>query len=177
MATDKSEPRVGIIVKVAGIAIVVFVGVRFGLVSYFNNIQDEIRAQQAAEAVNPELDQVRAREASLDKGPTPIAAAMQTLANTDRSRKGVQGLEPQQSNDMRAVTDCWAKMPCDGGGLALPATSASAAAATGDGGAGAATGDAGAAPATSGSAAPKNPPKQNPNPAPTKKPEPPDPRP
>src|SRR5947209_5269424 len=118
MATDKSEPRVGLIVKVAGLAIVVFIGVRFGLVSYFEGVQDDIRAKQAAEEEHPELDQVRQREQSLDKGPTPISNAMQTLANTDRSRKGINGIDPQPSNDMRAVTDCWAKMPCDGGGLA-----------------------------------------------------------
>jgi hypothetical protein len=50
MATDKQEPRVGLIVKIAGLAIVSFVVIRFGLTSYFHWMEDDVRAERQAKA-------------------------------------------------------------------------------------------------------------------------------
>ena len=140
MATDKSEPKVGLIFKVAAISIVSLIGLRMGLVTYFHFWEDKLKAE-ANNPVggSPDLAMVRANEKSLTDSPMPIANAMKMMSSTDRMR--IAAVMPQHPidggpDDMRAVTDCWSKMPCDGGGLVLVPPTPPVATDLADGGAG-----------------------------------------
>jgi hypothetical protein len=162
MATDKSEPKTGLIIQVGIGAIVCLVVIRMGMVSYFENVQADIRAQQGLESQKPEMSTVNAASSALAQSPTPIDKAMQMLANASPNRQGMAGVEPQTSHDMRAVTDCWQAMGCDGGGLAV-AAAPDAGAATAQAADASTPADAATDAAMKGAPAPRpNPPRQNP---------------
>jgi hypothetical protein len=125
MATEKSEPKTLLIIKVGVGCILSLVVIRLAMVSYFDNVAKDIRAEQTLEGRKPEMSTVNQASSALTQGPMPIDKAMQMLANASPNRQGLTGVEPQQPTDMKAamlaVTQCWQAMGCDGGGLVLPA--------------------------------------------------------
>jgi hypothetical protein len=134
MATDKSEPRVGLIIKVGVVAVVVLVGVHSALIAYFDRIVIAEETKKTG-GKSPELTSVRNDEkARLSSGPVPIEAAMQQLAA--RGRMGASPeLVPTASRDVSPLQG-WTKMPSDvPAPMMAAATAASAPAAAGDAGA------------------------------------------
>ena len=121
MATDKSEPRVGVIFKVGILAVVTLVALRAALVTYFD------RAAQAEEQrkfgdVKPEaLQRLRADEkARLAGGAMPIENAMQQIAARGRMSASPD-IMPTASKDLSALQG-WIKMPSQvPSALAVPA--------------------------------------------------------
>jgi hypothetical protein len=110
MATEKAEPRVGLIVSIGIIAILIFGGVRTGLVAYF----DEMRAEETYRkvgAVKPEaLINMRADEKQrLSSGPMPIDQAMKSLVAKGRTGASPD-IMPSASKDT-APLQGWTKMP------------------------------------------------------------------
>ena len=118
MATDKSEPKIGLIVKIALGAIVFLVATRQVLISYFHHYEDTLKSDNIVGSKLPDLTMVRANEKSLMGSPLPITNAMQMASTTDRMK--LTGVEPQHPldggpDDMGAVRECWTKLPCDAG--------------------------------------------------------------
>jgi hypothetical protein len=108
MATDKSEPRIGIIAQVALIAIVTLIAVRGVLGAYFDRIA---HAEEMRKIGTPEaLKSLRADEKlRLQSGPMPIEQAMQTLAT--KGRMGASpNVMPSASKDV-APLQGWLKLP------------------------------------------------------------------
>ena len=113
MAHDKSEPKVGIILKIGVLAIVTVIAVRFGLTSYFHTMEDSVRAErlQVAEKERPkkELDE----ESS--------AAVKKSMA--DMVKGGEAAFVHAAAASAKPALPCWAAVKCNDG----PAASASAA--------------------------------------------------
>lgn len=154
MATDKTEPKVGLIVKIGVLAIVSVVGVRIGLVSYFRASLAEER-QRKYEMQQPDiLQKVRDDEA---KAMGNVEASMKAMAGGQRAA----GIEPKQSNDM-APMEGWRLMPrpVPAAPAEVPDAGAPATAAVEDAGAAdSGATDAAASDAAKGDAAPKEAPK------------------
>jgi hypothetical protein len=112
MATDSSEPRVGLIAKVGVFSIVVLLGTRAALGTYFDFMEQSEKQRKIA-LVKPEaLMSLRAAEsASLLSGPMPIDKAMAQLASHGRMGIGPD-LAPSASRDV-APLQGWAKMPSE----------------------------------------------------------------
>jgi hypothetical protein len=112
MATDKSEPRIGLIVKVGVLSVVTLVVLRVALDAYFDH---EARAEQQRKIgdAKPEmLLSLRADEKQrLGSGPTPIDQAMQQLAVRGRLGLGPE-VTPKGLHDM-APLQGWVKMPAE----------------------------------------------------------------
>src|SRR5579864_7665459 len=86
MATDKSEPRVGLIMQIACASIVALVATHAALTSYFDKIASAEEHRKFGdvkpEALMAQRDEEKAR---LSSGPTPIAKAMQEIAQRGRT--------------------------------------------------------------------------------------------
>jgi hypothetical protein len=112
MATDKSEPRIGLIVKVGVLSVVTLGVLRVALDTYFDH---EARAEQQrkiGEAKPDGLLNLRADEkARLGSGPMPIDKAMEQLAVRGRLGLGSE-VTPKMSHDM-APLQGWVKMPAE----------------------------------------------------------------
>ncbi len=121
MATDKSEPRIGLIVKVGVLSVVTLGVLRVGLDTYFDH---EARAEQQrkiGEAKPDGLLNLRADEKQrLGSGPMPIDKAMEQLSVRGRLGLGPD-VTPKLSHDM-APLQGWVKMPAE-----VPATMMAAA--------------------------------------------------
>lgn len=116
MASDKSEPKIGNIVKVAVISVVTLLGVRCGLTTYFHSMEDGIRAEYATEAKKrqqaaPGDDAFNAR----------IKDSMSLLVSRGRKDLGIE-VAPQQPKEMEKP--CWQALPCDYGDAGPAPTSA-----------------------------------------------------
>lgn len=150
MATDKSEPRVGIIVQVGAVAIVTLVAVHAVLGAYFDRV---VQAEELQKVGKPEaLMSVRASEKErLQSGPMPIEQAMQTLAA--KGRMGASpNVMPSASKDV-APLQGWVKLPAEvPPAMTAPAPEPAPAPATSSSAA-----PAGSAPAPAGSQRPKQP--------------------
>jgi hypothetical protein len=110
MATDSSEPRVGLIAKVGVFAVFVLVATRAGLSAYFDHeVQEELQAKVGS--AKPEaLMNMRASETQrLSGGAMPIDKAMAQLATRGRLGTGPE-LVPSASRDV-APLQGWSKMP------------------------------------------------------------------
>jgi hypothetical protein len=150
MATDKSEPKIGNIVKVAVTGIVALVAIRIGLVTYFHNVIDTERNTKYVQMGKPqELHDLRSDEAKRLAG---IDQSMQMLATKGRMEPGIEPQQPKAENAKDTLVG-WMQMPKqgdqaseDGGGAPQPAM-------TGDGGAPAAMMADGGAMASDGGAA------------------------
>lgn len=122
MATDKSEPRTGLILQIGLLSIVTVIALHAALNSYFDRIT---RAEQHRKigAVAPEaLMSLRADEKQrLSSGPMPIDQAMQKLTVQGRMAASPD-IMPGGSKDV-APLQGWSKMPGD----VPPAMTASAA--------------------------------------------------
>jgi hypothetical protein len=109
MATDKSEPRNGIIAKVAVVAIATLVVVRAGLVTYFDRIASAEEHRKLGEAKPAALLGLREDEkARLYSGPLPIDKAMQQIAA--KGRQASPEISPTASKDL-APLQGWVRMP------------------------------------------------------------------
>ena len=110
MATDKSEPRSGVIIAVAVVSLVTLGAVRAFLNTYFDT---EARAEEQRKigGLKPEaLMSLRSDEARrLTTGPLPIASAMSELASRGRMGVGPE-IMPSASRDVGPLQG-WAKMP------------------------------------------------------------------
>jgi hypothetical protein len=112
MATDSSEPRVGLIAKVGVFSVVVLLCTRAALGTYFNFMEQSEKERKIG-LVKPEaLMSLRAAEgASLSSGSMPIDKAMAQLASRGRMGIGPE-LAPSASRDV-APLQGWAKMPSE----------------------------------------------------------------
>jgi hypothetical protein len=125
MSTDKSEPKVGLIFKVAIGAILTLLVLRVVLVSYFDRLvqAEEIRKVVGAK---PEvlIGQRAEEEIRLGRGPLPIAQAMHQLATKGRPADFM----PAASKDV-APLQGWVQMPLEAPPMmtAHPAPASSAA--------------------------------------------------
>jgi hypothetical protein len=110
MATDKSEPRVGIIAQVGVIAIVTLLIVRGVLISYYDQMQREEFDRKVAPP--DALMSLRNDEAQrLKTGAMPIDQAMQAMAA--KGRMGASpAVMPSESRDI-APLQGWVKLPSD----------------------------------------------------------------
>ena len=155
MSHDKSEPKVGLIIQIGLVSILTVVGTRFGLISYYNRMNDDEHFRKIAAIPHAELAKVREDEKKmLTGGPMSIDKSMQQLA----SEKGADPqMAPKPADPLREKDTMagWMMMPKDlpheehhddkdKAPTPAPSTSSSAAPAT----------SSSAAPATSGSAAP-----------------------
>jgi hypothetical protein len=157
MATENTEPKSGLILRVAVLAVVSLVGIRFALVSYYNaNMDDELH-RKVASVKSPQLVELRAQEQkALTGSALPIDKAMVLYATHPREMAG-EALAPQPSTDTAALVG-WMQRPrplptpptgaqnaavtmpagtavpaADGGADSLAQTDAGAAAAAADG--------------------------------------------
>lgn len=156
MATDKSEPRVALIGKIALLAVATLIGVHFALVAYFDQMASA-EVQRKYGDIKPEaLMSVRADEKQrLSSGPMPIDQAMQALEQ--KGRMGASpAITPAPANVDVSPMQGWLKMPGEVPAPLMAAASAAAAAPPAPSGAPSAAPSASTAPA--GSA----PPPQNP---------------
>jgi hypothetical protein len=109
MATDKSEPRVGLILQVGALAVVTLVIVHAALTTYFDRVAqaEELRkyGDLKPEALLNMRDDEKARLAS---GPLPIEKAMQQIVT--KGRRASVEITPAVSKDL-APLQGWARMP------------------------------------------------------------------
>jgi hypothetical protein len=108
MASDKSDPRVGLIFQVGILAIITLIAVHMTLTAYFDRIN---RAEIRRKVGLPEaLMSLRAdQEQKLNDGSMPIEQAMQMLVT--KGRMGASpDIQPSASKDL-APLQGWTKMP------------------------------------------------------------------
>ena len=111
MAHEKSDPQIGLIVTIGIIAIVTVGGLRQGLVSYFNSINDNEQLTKYGLQKPQQLIDLREDETKrLNGGPMPIASSMKMMAADKRQ---VPGMEPKAADPMREKDTMigWAQMP------------------------------------------------------------------
>jgi|SRR5579859_2440249 len=112
MATEKAEPRVGLIVSIGIIAILIFGGVRTGLVAYFDEMRAEETHRKVAMVKPTALINMRADEKQrLSSGPMPIDQAMKSLVTKGRTGASPD-IMPSASKDVGPLQG-WSKMPQD----------------------------------------------------------------
>jgi hypothetical protein len=110
MATDKSEPRVGLIFKIGFLAIVTLVVVRAALTSYFDQMASAEESRKIGQAVPHALINLRADEDQrLKSGPMPIDQAMQSIVAKGRMNVSPD-IVPSASRDI-APLQGWSKLP------------------------------------------------------------------
>lgn len=129
MATESSDPRIGLIVRVGILSVVTLIGTHAGLVAYFDRMARAEEYKKIGALPADALTSLRADEASrLSSGPMPVDKSMQTLAA--KGRMGASpDIMPSASKDV-APLQGWMQMPADvPGPMTAPAPSASASAA------------------------------------------------
>jgi hypothetical protein len=110
MATDKSEPRVGLIFKIGFLAIVTLLVVRAALNSYFDQVVSAEKSVKIGQAVPHALINLRADEDQrLKSGPMPIEQAMQAIVAKGRMNASPD-IAPSASRDV-APLQGWSKLP------------------------------------------------------------------
>jgi hypothetical protein len=141
MATEKPEPRTGLILRIGALAVVTLVVVHAALVAYYDKIATAEEQRKIGEVKPESLLNLRADEKSrLDTGPLPIEKAMQDIAT--KGRNANPAIVPTASKDT-APLGGWQQMPqqLPPGAMVPPppppaaTVDAGAAAAAGDGGA------------------------------------------
>jgi hypothetical protein len=126
MATDKSEPRVGLIINVGLVSVVTVLAVRFALGTYFDHVAQAEELRKVSQAKPEALMELRTDEhARLMTGPVPIEQAMEDLAK--KGRMGASpDIVPTASHDV-APLQGWMKMPSTVPAPMMAAEAASAA--------------------------------------------------
>src|SRR5262245_40692650 len=100
MATEKTEPRIGLITGIAVLTIVTVVLLRFFLISYFNQMDDDEAFRKIGGRSPQQLVTQRAHERELlENGTVPITQAMQLVAQSGRPA----AIAPQPSTDFQAL--------------------------------------------------------------------------
>ncbi len=112
MATDKSEPRVVLIMKIAVFAILALVVIRTALVSYFDKVARAEEQRKVGDLKPEALMNVRADErARLSAGAMPIDKAMHDVAAHGRMAASPD-IMPSASRDLAPLAG-WSQMPAD----------------------------------------------------------------
>ncbi len=112
MATDKSQPRVGLIFKIAVFSIATLVVVHATLVAYFDDVARAEEHRKFGEVKPEALLNMRADERGrLASGAVPIDKAMQQLASRGRMAASPD-IVPSASKDL-APLQGWSKMPAE----------------------------------------------------------------
>jgi hypothetical protein len=110
MATDKSEPRVGLIINVGLVSVITVVAVRIALGTYFDQVAQAEELRKVGRAKPEALMELRADEhARLMSGTMPIGQAMEDLAKKGRMAASPD-IMPTPSHDI-APLQGWTKMP------------------------------------------------------------------
>lgn len=110
MATDKSEPRVGLIFRIGIISCGVITALRFGLATYFDEITQAEEHRKVVEAKPEALLSLRSDEQRrLTEGPLPIDRAMHELVAKGRASVSSE-IAPAESKDI-APLQGWIRMP------------------------------------------------------------------
>lgn len=110
MATDKSEPKIGMIAKVGVLAIATLIGTHEGLVAYFDHVAQAEEYRKVGSLKPEALMSVRADEKQrLETGPMPIQKAMQMLETKGRMSASPD-IMPSASKDV-APLQGWSKLP------------------------------------------------------------------
>jgi hypothetical protein len=138
MATDKSEPRVGLIFRIAFLVIVTLVCIRAALNAYFDQIASAEEHRKFGEVAPTALINARAdEEKRLTGGPLPIDKAMQEMVAKGRKDMSSEVAPAASARDI-APLQGWQKMPFEvppAMTAAPPVESAAPAATSPDGGA------------------------------------------
>jgi len=110
MATEKSEPNTGLILKVVVFAVVTLLLIRSGLVAYYDDAAKAEEQRKWGDAKPVALMSLRADEQQrLTSGPMPIDKAKEQMAA--QGRMGVSPMiAPSISRDV-APLQGWSKMP------------------------------------------------------------------
>lgn len=110
MATDKTEPRIGLIFSVGALAVVSLLVVRVALGAYFDRLVQAEELRKVGEAKPDALLQLRADESQrLSSGRMPIESALHELSQRGRMDASA-ALIPTASRDV-APLQGWARMP------------------------------------------------------------------
>jgi hypothetical protein len=110
MATDKSPPRTGLILKVAVLAIASLIAIHAGLVAYFDRIAQAEEHRKFGETKPEALLNLRENEKErLTSSPIPIDKAMQELAARGRTAVSPD-IMPTASKDTTPLKG-WTMMP------------------------------------------------------------------
>jgi hypothetical protein len=108
MATDKSEPKVGMIAKIAVLCIATLIGVHEGLVAYFDHVAQAEEYRKVGSAKPEALLNAREDEKQrLETGSMPIEKAMQVVM---KGRTASPDIAPSVSKDT-APLQGWSKLP------------------------------------------------------------------
>lgn len=112
MATEKSEPQTGLIMKVGVLAVITLLVVRAALVSYFDDIARAEEQRKFGDVKPESLTSLRADEQlRLTSGPMPIDKAKEQMVA--QGRMGVSPMVvPSISRDL-APLQGWSKMPSE----------------------------------------------------------------
>lgn len=112
MATDKSQPRVGLIFKIAAFSIATLIVVHAALVAYFDDVARAEEYRKFGDVKPEALMSVRANERGrLGSGAVPIDKAMQQIAARGRNAASPD-IMPSASKDV-APLQGWSKMPAE----------------------------------------------------------------
>jgi hypothetical protein len=114
MATDKSEPRVGLIFRIAFLVIVSLVSIRAALNSYFDQIASAEEQRKFGDIVPEALNDLHADELKrLNEGPMPIQKAMQDMASKGRKDMGSDFMPATAASRDIGPLQGWQKMPSE----------------------------------------------------------------
>jgi hypothetical protein len=109
MATDKSEPRVGLILKIASASIVTLIATHAALTSYFDRIARAEEDRKWGEVKPEALMAERADEKTrLSSGATPVDKTMQQIAQRGRTEASPE-IAPSASKDVEPLKG-WMQM-------------------------------------------------------------------
>jgi hypothetical protein len=108
MATDSTEPRTGLIVRLGALALVTLLVVHAGLTGYFDRMA-KAEAQRKLGSPDALMSQRADDKARLAAGSMPIDKAMQMLTEKGRMGAGA-AISPTASKDV-APLQGWSKMP------------------------------------------------------------------
>lgn len=109
MATDKSEPKTGLIFRIGFLAIIILLSLRAALISYFGNMASAEEERKIGHVVPEALNDLRADEKQrLSSGSMPVEKAMQEIVS--RGRMASPDTMPSASKDV-APLQGWTKMP------------------------------------------------------------------
>jgi hypothetical protein len=111
MATDKSEPRVGLIFRIAFLVIVSLICIRAALNSYFDQIASAEEQRKFGDITPTALINLRADEDKrLKEGPMPLDKAMQDMAAKGRKDVSPDVMPSASARDIGPLQG-WQKMP------------------------------------------------------------------
>jgi hypothetical protein len=110
MATDTTDPRIGLIVRIGILAIATLIGTRAGLVAYFDRMTKDEQYKKIGSLPTDALNSLRTDEKErLSSGSMSVDRSMQILAAKGRMGAGPD-IMPSASKDI-APLQGWTQMP------------------------------------------------------------------